>query len=42
LLRVAYLTAVRDDAQVVNYLARRVVESQGKMPGAQPAAPGGK
>jgi peptidyl-prolyl cis-trans isomerase SurA len=30
LLRTAYLTAARTDAQVVNYLARRVVESQGK------------
>jgi peptidyl-prolyl cis-trans isomerase SurA len=41
LLRAAYLTAVRNDAQVVNYLARRIVESQGKMPPSlQPAAPG--
>jgi peptidyl-prolyl cis-trans isomerase SurA len=32
LLRAAYLTAVRSDAEVVNYLARRLVESQGKMP----------
>lgn len=32
LLRAAYLTAVRTDAQVVNYLARRIVESQGKVP----------
>ena len=31
LLRAAYLTAARTDADVVNYLARRVVESQGKM-----------
>jgi len=30
LLRTAYLTAARTDAQVVNYLARRVVEAQGK------------
>jgi peptidyl-prolyl cis-trans isomerase SurA len=43
LLRAAYLTAVRSDAQVVNYLARRLVESQGKMPpGLQPAAPGAR
>jgi peptidyl-prolyl cis-trans isomerase SurA len=41
-LRAAYLTAVREDARVVNYLARRLVESQGKMPSVQPAAPGGK
>ncbi len=30
LLRTAYLTAARTDADVVNYLARRVVEGQGK------------
>jgi len=34
LLRTAYLTAARTDAEVVNYQARRVVESMGK-----PAAP---
>jgi len=39
LLRAAYLTAVRTDAKVVNYLARRLVESQGKMPSLAPAAP---
>jgi peptidyl-prolyl cis-trans isomerase SurA len=33
LLRAAYLTAARTDADVVNYLARRVVEAQGKPPG---------
>jgi peptidyl-prolyl cis-trans isomerase SurA len=33
LLRAAYLTAARTDARVVNYLARRVVESQGVPPG---------
>jgi peptidyl-prolyl cis-trans isomerase SurA len=43
LLRGAYLTAVRNDAQVVNYLARRIVESQGKLPPSlQPAAPGAR
>ena len=42
LLRTAYITTVRRDAEVVNYLARRVVESQGKMPSLQLAAPGGK
>ena len=31
-LRAAYLAAARSDADVVNYLARRVVESQGKLP----------
>jgi len=39
LLRTAYLTAVRGDAVVVNYLAKRLVESQGKMPTAPLAAP---
>jgi peptidyl-prolyl cis-trans isomerase SurA len=39
LLRSAYLTAVRSDAVVVNYLARRLVDSQGKMPTAPMAAP---
>jgi peptidyl-prolyl cis-trans isomerase SurA len=29
LLRAAYLTAIRSDAEVVNYLARRLVESKG-------------
>jgi parvulin-like peptidyl-prolyl isomerase len=35
LLRTAYLTAARTDADVVNYLAKRIVEGQGKLPGAQ-------
>ena len=39
LLRTAYLTAARTDADVVNYLARHVVESQGKVPAAQAAPP---
>jgi len=38
LLRAAYLTAVREDAQVVNHLARRLVEAQGKLPAAPVAA----
>ena len=42
LLRSAYLTTVRTDAVVVNYLARRLVESNGAVPGLQPAAPGSK
>jgi parvulin-like peptidyl-prolyl isomerase len=42
LLRSAYLASVRDDAQVVNYLARRLVESKGKLPGLPIAAPGAK
>jgi len=40
LLRAAYLSTVRNDATVVNYLARRLVESKGAMPSLQPAAPG--
>jgi hypothetical protein len=36
------LTAVRTDAVVVNYLARRLVESNGTLPALLPAAPGGK
>jgi peptidyl-prolyl cis-trans isomerase SurA len=32
LLQVAYLTGIRNDAHMVNYLARRLVESQGKPP----------
>ena len=38
LLRTAYLTAARSDADVVNHLARRIVEGQGKLAGAQAAA----
>jgi len=37
LLRTAYLTAARTDADIVNHLARRVVESQGKVSAAQDA-----
>lgn len=39
LLRTAYLTSARNDADVVNYLARRVVEGQGKMPTLVPSSP---
>jgi peptidyl-prolyl cis-trans isomerase SurA len=39
LLRAAYLTAARSDAQVVNYLARRLVQSQGKVPNLELASP---
>jgi peptidyl-prolyl cis-trans isomerase SurA len=42
LLRTAYLTAIRSDAQVTNYLARRLVESKGAMPATPLAAPGTK
>jgi len=37
LLRAAYLATARTDADVVNYQARRVVESQGKVPAPEPA-----
>jgi peptidyl-prolyl cis-trans isomerase SurA len=40
LLRAAYLTAARSDANVTNYLARRLVEAQGKSPAVGIAAPG--
>ena len=40
LLRTAYLSAVRNDATVVNVVARRVLESPGKMPSLMPSAPG--
>ena len=42
LLRTAYLIAARNDAQVTNHLAKRLVETQGKLPGLVPAAPAGK
>ena len=42
LLRSAYLIAVRTDAQVTNYLARRLVQSQATPASLQPAAPGKK
>ena len=43
LLRAAFLGAARDDATVVNYIARQLVQAQGKMPaGVMPAAPGGR
>jgi hypothetical protein len=39
LLRAAYLTAVRADSKVVNYFARRLLESSGQMPAALLATP---
>jgi len=42
LLRAAFLGAIRNDAVVVNLIAKRLVESQGKVPGVAPAAPGKK
>jgi len=34
LLRASYLAVARDDARVANYLARQVLESNGKLPAA--------
>jgi peptidyl-prolyl cis-trans isomerase SurA len=34
LLRAAYLAVARDESKVTNYLARQVLESSGKLPGA--------
>jgi hypothetical protein len=42
LLRTAYLTARRTDAKVVNYFARRLIESKGGMPGLPLATSRGK
>ena len=39
LMRAACLTAMRSDAKVVNYLARRIVESNGQVPSLGMAAP---
>jgi len=38
LLRAAYLAVARDDAKVMNYLARQVLESAGKLPVISPPA----
>jgi peptidyl-prolyl cis-trans isomerase SurA len=40
LLRTAYITAIRTDADVTNYLARQLVESKRQAPSLQPAASG--
>lgn len=42
LFRTAYLTAVRNEATVVNYLAKRLVESEGQLPTLAPSTPGKK
>ena len=42
LLRAAFLGAIRNDAVVVNLIAKRLVETQGKVPSVTPAAPGTK
>jgi peptidyl-prolyl cis-trans isomerase SurA len=41
-LRTAYLTAARNDAKVINHLARQIVEAQGKMPSFGPGTPAKK
>ena len=40
LMRAAYLAAVRSDAKVVNYIARRVLDAPGALPSLMPKAPG--
>ncbi len=42
LMRAAYVNALRNDSAVTNYLADRIVESQGKVPSLAPSAPGAK
>jgi hypothetical protein len=42
LLRAAYVAQLRDEAVVVNHLAKRLVEAQGKLPSLSPAAPGAR
>jgi peptidyl-prolyl cis-trans isomerase SurA len=42
LLRAAYMSSLRNGAVIENLIARRVVESQGKVPTLTPAAPGAK
>jgi peptidyl-prolyl cis-trans isomerase SurA len=41
-LRTAYLAAARTDADIVNYIARRVVESQGQVPALPLTSPAAK
>lgn len=42
LMRTAYLTATQNQAQIVNYLARRLVETKGKLPSGPLTPPGQK
>jgi parvulin-like peptidyl-prolyl isomerase len=42
LLRAAYLASLRNDAQVTNYLASRLVASNGRLPNLPLSAPGAK
>ena len=37
LLRAAFLTVVRGNAKISNYLAQQIMESGGKLPAAAPA-----
>jgi peptidyl-prolyl cis-trans isomerase SurA len=39
LLRMAYIIATQGDAEIVNYLARQIVESSGKIPSPQSGSP---
>ena len=39
LLQAAYISSLRNDVVVVNVLAQRLLESQGRMPSLAPAAP---
>lgn len=42
LMRAAFVNALRNDTTVVNHLADRIVETQGKVPSLAPSAPGAK
>jgi peptidyl-prolyl cis-trans isomerase SurA len=42
LLRAAFLGALRNDAVIVNLIAKRLVDNQGKLPAVGPSAPGTK
>jgi hypothetical protein len=42
LLRLAYITTARNGADIVNNLARQIVQAQAPPPGMTPAAPGGE
>ena len=42
LLRAAFVNALRNDMNVVNHLADRIVETQGKAPSLAPSAPGAR
>lgn len=42
LLRAAFVNSLRNDVNVINHLADRIVETQGKAPSLAPSAPGAK